>query len=144
MTAPKSRPRLSIVSRRRPRVDMLAICRDSFVLSSVRPPFTRTLVQLFTAVSEILSGWGSSCWSCSAAYICQAFRARNPRLFALRSASETAMDDVQPLYVLRISGPIGTTDHMYMINHSLNKDIPGTGIIVSDPLDAKTTNGLAS
>ncbi|KAI0093153.1 PLC-like phosphodiesterase [Irpex rosettiformis] len=49
-----------------------------------------------------------------------------------------------PCSVDRIAGPLGTTDHMYMINHSLNKNILDTGIIVSDPLDAKTTNGVTS
>ncbi len=33
---------------------------------------------------------------------------------------------------------------MYMINHSLNKDVLDTGIIVSDPLDAGTTNDVDS
>lgn len=33
---------------------------------------------------------------------------------------------------------------MYMINHSLNKDLFGTGIIISDPEDASTTNSVSS
>ncbi|GLB44418.1 putative plc-like phosphodiesterase [Lyophyllum shimeji] len=49
-----------------------------------------------------------------------------------------------PCSVNRIHGPFTTEDHMYMINHSLNKDILDTGIIVSDPLDAATTNGITS
>ncbi|KAI0071716.1 PLC-like phosphodiesterase [Panus rudis PR-1116 ss-1] len=49
-----------------------------------------------------------------------------------------------PCSVDRISGPLSVTDHMYMINHSLNKDLLGTGIIVSDPLDAPTTNSVTS
>ncbi|RPD78420.1 PLC-like phosphodiesterase [Lentinus tigrinus ALCF2SS1-7] len=53
-------------------------------------------------------------------------------------------DDKFPCSVDRINGPLSTEDHMYMINHSLNKDILGTGIIVSDPIDAKTTNGVPS
>ncbi|RPD63733.1 PLC-like phosphodiesterase [Lentinus tigrinus ALCF2SS1-6] len=53
-------------------------------------------------------------------------------------------DDKFPCSVDRISAPLSTEDHMYMINHSLNKDILGTGIIVSDPIDAKTTNGVPS
>ncbi|KAI1791264.1 PLC-like phosphodiesterase [Ganoderma leucocontextum] len=53
-------------------------------------------------------------------------------------------DSTFPCSVDRISGPLATTDHMYMINHSLNKNVFGTGIIVSDPIDAKTTNGVAS
>lgn len=31
-----------------------------------------------------------------------------------------------------------------MINHSLNKDVFGTGIIISDPIDAPTTNSVSS
>ena len=53
-------------------------------------------------------------------------------------------DATFPCSVDRISGPLATEDHMYMINHSLNKNLLDTGIIVSDPLDAKTTNGVAS
>lgn len=53
-------------------------------------------------------------------------------------------DSKFPCSVDRISGPLSTEDHMYMINHSLNKDIFDTGIIVSDPLDASTTNSVAS
>ncbi|KAI0674785.1 PLC-like phosphodiesterase [Trametes maxima] len=49
-----------------------------------------------------------------------------------------------PCSVDRISGPLATADHMYMINHSLNKDVLGTGIIVSDPLDAPKTNSVTS
>lgn len=49
-----------------------------------------------------------------------------------------------PCSVDRINGPLSTEDHMYMINHSLNKDVFGTGIIVSDPIDARTTNADAS
>jgi len=49
-----------------------------------------------------------------------------------------------PCRVDRISGPLSIADHSYMINHSLNKDLFGSGIIVSDPLDAPTTNGMTS
>ncbi|KAF8879057.1 PLC-like phosphodiesterase [Infundibulicybe gibba] len=51
-----------------------------------------------------------------------------------------------PCSVDRTSGPLSTGDHMYMINHSLNKNILpiGGGVIVSDPLDAPTTNGVPS
>ncbi len=49
-----------------------------------------------------------------------------------------------PCSVDRTAGPLATSDHMYMINHSLNKDILDTGIIVSDPLDASTTNDVDS
>ncbi|KAI0644598.1 PLC-like phosphodiesterase [Trametes meyenii] len=53
-------------------------------------------------------------------------------------------DSKFPCSVDRISGPLATEDHMYMINHSLNKDVLGTGIIVSDPLDAPKTNSITS
>ncbi|KAI0790734.1 PLC-like phosphodiesterase [Abortiporus biennis] len=53
-------------------------------------------------------------------------------------------DSSFPCSVDRIAGPLVTTDHMYMINHSLNKNLLGTGIIVSDPIDASTTNGVTS
>ncbi|KAF9448739.1 PLC-like phosphodiesterase [Macrolepiota fuliginosa MF-IS2] len=51
-----------------------------------------------------------------------------------------------PCSVDRISGPLSVTDHSYMINHSLNKNIIpiGGGVIVSDPLDAPTTNSVTS
>jgi len=47
-----------------------------------------------------------------------------------------------PCSVNRIQGPLATTDHMYMINHSLNKDV--LGIVISDAFDAPTTNGVTS
>jgi len=47
-----------------------------------------------------------------------------------------------PCSIDRIKGPLSASDHMYMINHSLNKDI--FGIIISDPWDASTTNGVNS
>ncbi|TFK88741.1 PLC-like phosphodiesterase [Polyporus arcularius HHB13444] len=53
-------------------------------------------------------------------------------------------DATFPCSVDRINGPLSTEDHMYMINHSLNKDVLGTGIIISDPKDAPTTNGVPS
>jgi len=53
-------------------------------------------------------------------------------------------NDMFPCTVDRISGPLSTEDHMYLINHSFNKDILGTGVIISDPLAAKTTNSLDS
>ncbi|CDO72800.1 hypothetical protein BN946_scf184994.g53 [Trametes cinnabarina] len=49
-----------------------------------------------------------------------------------------------PCSVDRISGPLSTEDHMYLINHSLNKNLLDTGIIVSDPKDASTTNSVDS
>jgi len=51
-----------------------------------------------------------------------------------------------PCSVDRIHGPLATTDHMYLINHSLNKNIIpiGSGVIIPDPLDAPETNSVAS
>ncbi|KAF5368278.1 hypothetical protein D9615_010378 [Tricholomella constricta] len=49
-----------------------------------------------------------------------------------------------PCKIDRIHGPLSTEDHMYMINHSLNKDLFDTGIIVSDRLNAPTTNSIPS
>ncbi|KAH9475095.1 PI-PLC X domain-containing protein 1 [Psilocybe cubensis] len=51
-----------------------------------------------------------------------------------------------PCSVDRIQGPLATADHSYMINHSLNKNILpiGNGVIVSDPIDAPTTNSVTS
>lgn len=48
--------------------------------------------------------------------------------------------------IIFILGPLSTDDHMYMINHSLNKNILPIdgGVIISDPLDAPTTNGITS
>ncbi|KAF9553437.1 PLC-like phosphodiesterase [Agrocybe pediades] len=55
-------------------------------------------------------------------------------------------DSSFPCSVDRISGPLSTADHSYMINHSLNKNIIpiGAGVIISDPLDAPTTNSVSS
>ncbi|KZP13607.1 PLC-like phosphodiesterase [Athelia psychrophila] len=49
-----------------------------------------------------------------------------------------------PCSVDRISGSLTAAQHMYMINHSLNVNEFGTGIIVSDPGAAATTNGVPS
>ena len=49
-----------------------------------------------------------------------------------------------PCKVDRTKGPLAPADQMYMINHSLNNNVLGTGIIVSDPIDARTTNGVPS
>ena len=53
-------------------------------------------------------------------------------------------DATFPCSVDRIAGPLATEDHMYMINHSLNKNVLDTGIIISDPEDAPTTNSVSS
>ncbi|KAJ7728155.1 PLC-like phosphodiesterase [Mycena maculata] len=51
-----------------------------------------------------------------------------------------------PCSVNRIDGPLATEEHMYLINHSLNINIIpiGSGVIISDPLAAPTTNGITS
>jgi len=51
-----------------------------------------------------------------------------------------------PCTVDRIQGPLSTSDHMYMINHSLNVNIIpiGAGVIVSDPEAAPVTNSVTS
>ncbi|GJE97373.1 PLC-like phosphodiesterase [Phanerochaete sordida] len=49
-----------------------------------------------------------------------------------------------PCSVDRIAGPLTTEDHMYMINHSFNINLFDTGIIISDPEDAPTTNSVTS
>ncbi|KAJ7163764.1 PLC-like phosphodiesterase [Mycena filopes] len=55
-------------------------------------------------------------------------------------------DPAFPCSIDRIAGPLADVDHMYMINHSLNKNILpiGDGVLVSDPIDAPTTNGAVS
>ncbi|KAL0578399.1 hypothetical protein V5O48_003590 [Marasmius crinis-equi] len=61
-----------------------------------------------------------------------------------------------PCSIDRISDSLPTEDHMYMINHSLNRNwtfltsplgligVDGPEIIVSDPGDAEVTNGVGS
>ncbi|KAJ7266858.1 PLC-like phosphodiesterase [Mycena haematopus] len=56
-------------------------------------------------------------------------------------------DDTFPCSIDRISGPLADIDHMYMINHSLNKNIIpfiGDGVLISDPIDAPRINGADS
>jgi hypothetical protein len=52
------------------------------------------------------------------------------------------LDPSFPCSIDRIHSPLSAADHMYLINHMLNKDL--LGAIVSDPLDASTTNGVTS
>jgi len=49
-----------------------------------------------------------------------------------------------PCKVDRITGPLSPEDHMHLINHSLNKNVLKTGVIISDRTDAEKTNGLDS
>jgi len=55
-------------------------------------------------------------------------------------------DPTFPCRIDRISGPLGSGDHMYMINHSLDINIIpiGDGVLISDRKDAPTTNGVHS
>lgn len=55
----------------------------------------------------------------------------------------TVTDPSFPCSVNRMHGPLPTEDHMYMINHSLNKKLFG-GVSVSDQADASKTNGVQS
>ncbi|KAG7085322.1 hypothetical protein E1B28_013862, partial [Marasmius oreades] len=48
-----------------------------------------------------------------------------------------------PCRVDRIEGPLTPADHMYMLNHNLNVEIVD-GVLLSDRVDAPTTNGIAS
>ncbi|KAJ7587186.1 PLC-like phosphodiesterase [Mycena floridula] len=51
-------------------------------------------------------------------------------------------DATFPCSVDRISGPLSPADHLSMLNHNLNIDI--FGILLSDPEQAGTTNGVPS
>ncbi|EIM90666.1 PLC-like phosphodiesterase [Stereum hirsutum FP-91666 SS1] len=53
-------------------------------------------------------------------------------------------DNTFPCSVDRTEGPLATTDHMYLLNHFLDINVLGTGILISDPEAAGTTNGVNS
>lgn len=53
-------------------------------------------------------------------------------------------DDTFPCSIDRTEGPLSNDDHMYLLNHFLDTDVLGTGILISDPDDAPTTNGVDS
>lgn len=54
-------------------------------------------------------------------------------------------DPTFPCSVNRISGPLSPQDHLNMLNHNLNIAVFGDqSILVSDPGDANTTNGVDS
>ncbi|KIK56552.1 hypothetical protein GYMLUDRAFT_47067 [Collybiopsis luxurians FD-317 M1] len=60
---------------------------------------------------------------------------------------EPPFDSVSPSFpcsVDRISGPLSTEDHLNMLNHNLDVNVLDTGVLVSDPEAASTTNGVAS
>ena len=70
-------------------------------------------------------------------------------LYSAKQVWETPFSVTNPSFpcsVDRITGDLPTVDHMYLINHSLNKEILpfDGGITVSDPEDAPTTNGVPS
>ncbi|KAI0032912.1 PLC-like phosphodiesterase [Vararia minispora EC-137] len=53
-------------------------------------------------------------------------------------------DSTFPCSVDRTAGPLATGDHMYLLNHFLDVNLLGTGILISDPAAAPTTNGVNS
>ncbi|EIM90665.1 PLC-like phosphodiesterase, partial [Stereum hirsutum FP-91666 SS1] len=53
-------------------------------------------------------------------------------------------DSTFPCSVDRIEGPLSTTDHMFLLNHFLDINVFGTGVLISDPGDAPTTNSVPS
>ncbi|KAK1215655.1 hypothetical protein PQX77_021719 [Marasmius sp. AFHP31] len=55
-------------------------------------------------------------------------------------------DESFPCSIDRMWGPLSVADHMYMINHSLNRNIlpVGPGVIISDPINADETNSVNS
>ncbi|KAF8829668.1 hypothetical protein HHX47_DHR2000233 [Lentinula edodes] len=60
---------------------------------------------------------------------------------------EPPFDSTEPSFpcsVDRIAGPLSTVDHLNMLNHNLDINVFDTGVLVSDPEDASTTNGVAS
>ncbi|KAJ7227513.1 PLC-like phosphodiesterase [Mycena rebaudengoi] len=68
-----------------------------------------------------------------------------PPEFQMVQTPFSRTDPMFPCAIDRIDGPLAAEDHMYMTNHSLNKIIPiGDGVLVSDPIDAPTTNGVES
>ncbi|KAJ7062606.1 PLC-like phosphodiesterase [Mycena amicta] len=70
-----------------------------------------------------------------------------PEFQMIWEAPFSSTDPTFPCRIDRIAGPLADVDHMYMINHNLNKNllpIGGTDVLVSDPLDAPTTNGVTS
>ncbi|KAJ3758875.1 PLC-like phosphodiesterase [Lentinula raphanica] len=53
-------------------------------------------------------------------------------------------DPTFPCSVDRIAGPLSTEEHLNMLNHNLDINVLGTGVLVSDPEAAATTNGVTS
>ncbi|KAJ7021878.1 PLC-like phosphodiesterase [Mycena alexandri] len=70
-----------------------------------------------------------------------------PEFQMVWEAPFSSTDPTFPCKIDRIAGPLADVDHMYMINHNLNKNIISLGstdVLVSDPVDAPTTNGVDS
>ncbi|EMD37769.1 hypothetical protein CERSUDRAFT_105671 [Gelatoporia subvermispora B] len=60
---------------------------------------------------------------------------------------ETPFDSTDPTFpcsVNRTAGPLSTADHMSLNNHFLDINVLNSGILISDPTDAPTTNGVPS
>ncbi|OCH90255.1 PLC-like phosphodiesterase [Obba rivulosa] len=53
-------------------------------------------------------------------------------------------DSTFPCSVNRTAGPLSTADHMSLLNHFLDINLLDSGILISDPEDAPTTNGVPS
>jgi hypothetical protein len=56
----------------------------------------------------------------------------------------SSTDDTFPCRVDRTSGSLSPEEHLHMLNHNLNVDVFGTGILVPDYINAGTTNGMDS
>ncbi|KAJ7907654.1 hypothetical protein B0H13DRAFT_1879386 [Mycena leptocephala] len=70
-----------------------------------------------------------------------------PEFQMIWEAPFSSTDPTFPCKIDRIAGPLADIDHMYMINHNLNKNLLSVGstdVLVSDPVDAPTTNGIQS
>jgi len=70
-----------------------------------------------------------------------------PEFQMIWEAPFSSTDPTFPCKIDRIAGPLADTDHMYMINHNLNKNLATVGstdLLVSDPQDAPTTNSVES
>ncbi|KAJ7093421.1 PLC-like phosphodiesterase [Mycena belliarum] len=70
-----------------------------------------------------------------------------PEFKMIWEAPFSSVDPTFPCRIDRIDGPLKDVEHMYMINHNLNKNILPFGkteVLVSNPIDAPTTNSVAS
>ncbi|KAJ7099253.1 PLC-like phosphodiesterase [Mycena belliarum] len=70
-----------------------------------------------------------------------------PEFQMIWEAPFSSTNDKFPCKIDRIDGPLKDVEHMYMINHNLNKNIIplfGAEVLVSDPIHAPKTNGVES